>query len=106
MSKRIKNNQATPDEAKKPYEDIWAKLKRWALVAGLIGGGFEAGCVYMEHKKNLEHLRVENEMQKQQQNDLFVLQEKILNLEQDLRDCENERKHNGKGGAKISNGDK
>ncbi len=106
MSKKIKNNQMTSTETNKPHEDVWAKLGKLTLIIGLMGGCFKVGCVYTEHKKNLEYLRIENERQRQQQSAIFELQEKILNLEQDLRDCENERKHNEKGGAKISNGDK
>ena len=106
MSKKIKNNQTPPKDTNKSHEDLWAKLGKLALIVGLIGGSFKVGCVYMEHKKNLEYLRIESEKQWQQQNELFVLQEKILNLEQDLRDCEKERKQNEKRGAKVSNRDK
>lgn len=105
MSKKTKNNQTPPTETKESHEDIWAKLGKITLIIGLIGGSFKVGCVYTEHKKNLEHLRIENERQWKQQNAMFELQEKVLNLEQELRDCENERKQNEKRGAKVSGRD-
>ncbi len=102
MSKKTKHIQTPPTETKKSNDDFWAKLGKWTLFFGFIVISFKAGCIYMEHKKNLEYLRIECEKQLQQQSAIFELQEKIFNLEQDLRDCENERKQNEKRGAKIS----
>ena len=81
----------------------WASI---ALMFGLFWGGYEVGCRHEENKKNLEHQRIESEQQERQQSEVFELRERIFNLEQDLRDCEYERKYNGKKGAEISKGDK
>lgn len=106
MSKTKRNISTRLTGKKKILKELAKKAGKWAIILGAIGSIFKVGCVYMEHKKNLEHFRVENEMQARQQKEVFELREKIYNLEQDLRDCEIERKQHGKRETKISKGDK
>lgn len=58
----------------------------------LFGSGFAAGCVLEGNLLRAEHALKEVTLQKQQMEEQFILQEKILNLEADLRDCERERR--------------
>lgn len=106
MAKRVKYDQSLPMGVRKLiqlFNNWWAVL---AIIIGAFLWGYEWGCKHEDNKKNLEYFRIESEMQKQHQNELFTLREKIFNLEQDLRDCENERKQNESRGKKISQGDK
>lgn len=106
MAKKTKYDQSLPIGVQKLIQlfNNW-----WAVLATIIGAfwwGYDLGSKHEENKKNIEYFRIESEMQEQQQKELFTLREKILNLEQDLKDCENERKQNEGRGKKISQGDK
>lgn len=66
----------------------------WGVIISaltLVGFGFTAGCVLEGNLLRAEHALREVTLQKQQMDEQFKLQEKILNLEADLRDCERER---------------
>lgn len=106
MAKKTKYNQSLQRGFGQFMKLINNKWTACAIMIGIFWTGYEFGCKHEENKKNLEYLRIESEMQKQQQNELFALQEKIFNLEQDLRECENERKQNESREKEISKGDK
>lgn len=70
---------------------------RWGSIVaiiGILGCGYEAGCICEGNRLRLDHIRIENTAQKEQMQELHALQEKVLNLEADLRDCEQERRRN------------
>lgn len=106
MGKNLKHKQSVRSWLEQLFLKLKSNWKPIALMFAIFWGGYEVGCRHEENKKNLEHFRVENEMQERQQKEVFELREKIFNLEQDLRDCENERKQNGTRGSEISKGDK
>ena len=56
----------------------------------IFGAGYTAGCALEGNRLRAEHALKEVTLQKQQMEEQFKLQEKILNLEADLRDCERE----------------
>lgn len=106
MAKKTKYNHFLHSGVRQFVKLLNNKWTALAVVIGIFWTGYKFGSKHEENKKNLEYLRIENEMQKQQQNELFVLREKVFNLEQDLRDCEKERKQNESRGAEISKRDK
>lgn len=70
---------------------------RWGTLTvfvGILGFGYEVGCICEGNRLRLDHMRLENAVQKEQMRELHALQEKVLNLEADLRDCEQERRRN------------
>ena len=84
------------DESMRPLlkKILKALSTPWGVVISaftLVGIGFTAGSVMERNLLRAEYALREVTIQKQQMEEQFKLQEKILNLEADLRDCERER---------------
>ena len=91
MQPKQKNEESMQPLLKKMLKALSTPWGAIISAFTLVGFGFSAGCVLEGNLLRAEYALKEVNLQKQQMEEQFKLQEKILNLEADIRDCERER---------------